>query len=114
MLAYAPSSYKGIRDTHFFMACLVLKACSFCVAGDMISSEGETYCCGLYHVSLLRKAKFEALLLLIIHARLQNLTVVLEALGLVLLGRGRWLDLGVGVADAEHIGRHFGLLLAAI
>ena len=33
--------------TNFFMACLVLKAVSFCVAGDMISSEGLTYCCGL-------------------------------------------------------------------
>jgi hypothetical protein len=33
---------------YFFMACLVLKACSFCVAGDMISSEGDTYFSALY------------------------------------------------------------------
>lgn len=29
--------------TYFFMACLVLKACSFCVAGLIMSSDGETY-----------------------------------------------------------------------
>lgn len=39
--------------THFFMACLILKAANFCVAGDMISSEGETYCCAL-RMSVLR------------------------------------------------------------
>jgi hypothetical protein len=38
---------SSTRMTYFFMACLVLKAASFCVAGDIISSEGETYCWGL-------------------------------------------------------------------
>jgi hypothetical protein len=43
LLAYVPSSHvSSYRATHFFMACLVLKACSFCVAGLMISSDGET------------------------------------------------------------------------
>jgi len=46
------------------------------------------------------------LLLLTVHARLQNLTVVLEALGLVFLGRWRGLELHIGVADAENVGRH--------
>lgn len=41
-----------IVTTYFFMACLVLNVCSFCVAGDMISSEGETYCCVLFKFSL--------------------------------------------------------------
>jgi hypothetical protein len=47
---------------------------------------------------------------LVVLARLQNLTVVLEAFGLVLSWRWCWLELHVGVADAEHIGsRHFGV-----
>ena len=33
--------------TYFFMTCLLRNALSFCVAGDIISSEGETYCAGL-------------------------------------------------------------------
>lgn len=37
--------------TYFFIACLVLKACSLLVAGDMISSEGETYCTFLHTFS---------------------------------------------------------------
>jgi hypothetical protein len=39
-------------------------------------------------------------------ARLQNLTVVLKALRLVLSGRWCWFKLHVGVASAEHVGRH--------
>jgi hypothetical protein len=42
----------AFQITYFFMACLVLNACSFCVAGDMISSEGETYCWSLNVVYL--------------------------------------------------------------
>lgn len=34
--------------------------------------------------------------------------MVFEALGLVLLGRWRRLDLHIGVAGAEHVGRHDG------
>ena len=45
-------------------------------------------------------------LLLAVHARLQNLTVVLEALGLVFLGRWCGLELHVGVANAENVGGH--------
>jgi hypothetical protein len=37
------------KVTYFFMACLVLKACNFCVAGLMISSDGETNFCSLIH-----------------------------------------------------------------
>jgi hypothetical protein len=35
-------------STNFFIACLVLNAASFCVAGDMISSDGDTYFSVLY------------------------------------------------------------------
>jgi hypothetical protein len=47
------------------------------------------------------------LLLLVIHARLQDLAMVLQALGLVLFGRRCWLELDVSVADAEHVGSHY-------
>lgn len=53
--------------------------------------------------------EFARNLLLGLHARLQNLTMVLHALRLVLLGRGCGFELGVGVADAEHVGGHVGL-----
>lgn len=55
--------------------------------------------------------EFQRNALLGLHARLQNLTVVLHALGLVLLGRGCGLDLNIGVAGAEHVGGHVELLL---
>jgi hypothetical protein len=50
-------------------------------------------------------------LLLAIQLRLQNLTVVVEALRVLLfshlLWRWRGLDLCVGVAGAENVGRHY-------
>lgn len=36
--------YPAQRISYFFMTCLLRKAASFCVAGDWISSEGDTYC----------------------------------------------------------------------
>jgi hypothetical protein len=45
-------------------------------------------------------------LLLAVHARLKNLAVVLHALGLILLRRRSGLEVHVGVAVAEHVGRH--------
>lgn len=42
------------RATHFFMMFLLRKLLSFCVAGDWISSEGETYFCALRMVSYAR------------------------------------------------------------
>jgi hypothetical protein len=53
-------------------------------------------------------------LLLIICARLQNLAVVFEALRLVLLGRGRGLELYVGITDAEDVGGHYGLCMVCL
>lgn len=37
--------------TYFFMMFLLRKVLSFCVAGDWISSDGETYFCALLFVS---------------------------------------------------------------
>lgn len=39
--------FEASLSAHFFVACLLRKALSFWVAGDMISSDGETYCWGL-------------------------------------------------------------------
>jgi hypothetical protein len=44
---------------------------------------------------------------LVADARLQDLSVVLHALRLALLGRSG-LELRVGVTSAEHVGRHCG------
>jgi hypothetical protein len=44
-------SLDEYRVTHFFMMFLLRKLLSFCVAGDWISSEGETYFCALILVS---------------------------------------------------------------
>jgi hypothetical protein len=48
--AHALAQLSSTRpcSTYFFIACLVLNAASFCVAGDMISSEGDTYFSLLY------------------------------------------------------------------
>jgi hypothetical protein len=48
LVSVSPLLPSSLSVTYFFIACLVLKAWSFCVAGDMISSEGETYCCVLH------------------------------------------------------------------
>ena len=47
-----------------------------------------------------------AYLLLAVHARLQNLAVVLHALGLILFRRCSGLEGHIGVAVAEYVGRH--------
>jgi hypothetical protein len=59
------------------MTCLVRNALSFCVAGDMISSDGEMYCWGLIHNE--RELQHHELrnILFTIHARLEYLAVVL-------------------------------------
>lgn len=43
MLSALYKPCTAVYRTHFFLACLLRKALSFCVAGDWISSEGETY-----------------------------------------------------------------------
>jgi len=49
-LVYTPLLIFSCKATYFFMACLVLKACNFCVAVLMMSSDGETNFCSLeYH-----------------------------------------------------------------
>jgi hypothetical protein len=40
--------------------------------------------------------------------------MVLHALWLVFLARQRWLKLHIGVADAEHVGRHLWLAITVI
>jgi hypothetical protein len=44
--------------------------------------------------------------LLSLHALLKHLTVVLHALGLLLLWRRRRPEVRIGVAAAEYVGRH--------
>jgi len=50
-LVYNLSLVYSWIAAYFFMACLVLKACNFCVAGLMMSSDGETNFCSLSIVS---------------------------------------------------------------
>lgn len=71
------------QDAYFFIKFLLRKLLSFCVAGDWISSDGETYFCALLRVRLAHCVRGCAYLLLILHARLKHLTVVLHAPGLL-------------------------------
>jgi len=104
-LALLFSRSNLIGNTHFFIMFLLRKVLSFCVAGDWISSEGETYFCALRFVSSASCSADSAHLLLVLHARLKHLAVVLEALGRLLrFRRCRRLDLRIDIAAAEDVG----------
>ena len=60
------------------MMFLLRKLLSFCVAGDWISSDGETYFCALLHVRFARRVENPAYLLLVLHARLKHLAMILQ------------------------------------
>jgi len=75
-------------STYFFMTCLVLNACSFCVAGLIMSSDGETNFCSLswrQYCTVVHDQRTGDSLLAIIHTRLQNLAVEFETLNILLL-----------------------------
>ena len=60
------------------MMFLLRKLLSFCVAGDWISSDGETYFCALLHVRFARHVKSLAHSLFVLHARLKHLAMILQ------------------------------------
>ena len=85
------------------MMFLFRKLLSFWVAGDWISSDGETYFCDLSLIRLACCVTICAYSLLILHARLKHLTMVLHALWLLCVSWRRRLKLRVDVAAAEDL-----------
>lgn len=78
---------NNVCGLHFLVACLFLKACSFWVAGDMISSEGEMTLWGLYmrELGIVQTVLWCQHLLLVVETRMQHFAVIFEALYLGLL-----------------------------
>jgi hypothetical protein len=79
------------------------KLLSFCVAGDWISSDGETYFCALLPVSTQVYETGYAVLLVVLHTRLEHLAVVFHALN---IGGCLGLHWRVDIAAAENVGGH--------
>jgi len=86
------------------MMFLLRKLLSFCVAGDWISSDGETYFCALLSVSTHVCQTGYVFLLVVLHTRLQHLAVVLHALNIG--GCCLGLHWRVDIAAAENVRRH--------
>lgn len=98
-----PVGQASVQKSYFFMMFLLRKLLSFCVAGDWISSDGETYFCALLTVSAHVGETSHAILLVILHTRLQHLAVILHALN---IGGCLGLHWRVDIAAAENVGRH--------